>query len=211
MSRAVLFDVDGVLIHGWHEREDRRRRWDEHLLADFGIDRDAFTEHFIRKAFVRDVITGKASLVDELETWLPSVGYTGSPLTFASYWLARDSQLNQPLLAAIRRLRTSVGVGPLYVATNQEHLRALHLWSALGLQHVFDDIFYGARLKATKPDPAFFDAITARIGVQDEPPLMFDDSVAVIEAARAYGWDAVLYADLEDFTTYPWVAERLER
>lgn len=209
MSRTVLFDVDGVLIHGWHEREDRRRRWDEHLKADLGIDPDAFIDHFIRERFIGGVITGKASLVDELERWLPTVGYTGSPMSFVSYWLHRDSQLNQPLLAAIRRLRTAPGIGRLYIATNQEHLRAFHLWSALGLQHVFDDIFYGARLKATKPDRAFFEAITSRIGPQDETPLMFDDSVAVVDAARAYGWDAVLYADLEDFTQHPWVAEKL--
>jgi putative hydrolase of the HAD superfamily len=209
VSRAVLFDVDGVLVHGMHEREDRRRRWDTHLLADLGVEPTIFVEQFVRKCFVSDVITGRTPLIDELERWLPTVGYVGSPMNFISYWLHRDSQLNQPLLAGIRRLRTAPGVGPLYVATNQEHLRAFHLWSTLGLQHMFDDIFYSARLGATKPDRAFFDAIASRIGLQEEVPLMFDDSVAVVEAARAYGWDAVLYADLDDFTTYPWIAERL--
>jgi putative hydrolase of the HAD superfamily len=209
VSRAVLFDVDGVLVHGMHEREDRRRRWDTHLLADLGVEPTVFVEQFVRKSFVSDVITGRTPLIDELERWLPTVGYVGSPMNFISYWLHRDSQLNQPLLAGIRRLRTAPGVGPLYVATNQEHLRAFHLWSTLGLQHMFDDIFYSARLGATKPDRAFFDAVASRIGLQEEVPLMFDDSVAVVEAARAYGWDAVLYADLEDFTTYPWIAERL--
>lgn len=209
MSRAVLFDVDGVLVHGWHEREDRRRRWDEHMQADLGIDPDAFLRQFIRARFVPEIVTGKAALIDELEQWLPTVGFTGSPMNVISYWLNRDSQLNQPLLAAIRQLRAAPGVGPFYIATNQEHLRAFHLWSALGLQHVFDDIFYGARLKATKPERGFFDAIAARLGRQDQPPLMFDDSVAVVDAALAYGWDAVLYADLDDFTAQPWVAERL--
>jgi putative hydrolase of the HAD superfamily len=206
---SVLFDVDGVLVHGMHEREDRRRRWDTHLLADLGVEPTVFVEQFVRKSFVIDVITGRTPLIDELERWLPTVGYVGSPMNFINYWLHRDSQLNQPLLNGIRRLRTATGVGPLYVATNQEHLRAFHLWSTLGLQHMFDDIFYSARLGATKPDRAFFDAIASRIGLQEEVPLMFDDSVAVVEAARAYGWDAVLYADLEDFTTYPWIAERL--
>jgi putative hydrolase of the HAD superfamily len=209
VSRAVLFDVDGVLIHGMHEREDRRRHWNTHMLADLGVDPELFVEQFIRKNFISDVITGKTALIEDLERWLPTVGYTGSPMNYISYWLQRDTQLNQPLLAAIRRLRNAPGVGPLYVATNQEHLRAFYLWSTLGLQHVFDDIFYGARLGATKPDRAFFDAISARIGPQSEAPLMIDDSVAVVEAARAYGWEAVLYADLEDFTTHLWVSERL--
>ena len=127
------------------------------------------------------------------------------------YWLQRDSQLNQPLLAAIRRLRSAPDAGPFYIATNQEHLRALHLWSTLGLQHIFDDIFYAARLGAMKPGRAFFEAAAARMGPQDEPPLMFDDSPEVIAAARAFGWDAVAYDSLDDFTGQPWVAQRLPR
>ena len=35
--RAVLFDVDGVLVHGYHARAERQRRWDEHMQADLGI------------------------------------------------------------------------------------------------------------------------------------------------------------------------------
>ncbi len=211
MSRAVLFDVDGVLIHGLHSKQHLRRMWSVHLKDDLGIDEHSFVADFIREGFVRNVMVDRRSLVAELEDWLPSVGYTGSPLTFIAYWLQRDSQLNQPLLAAIRRLRTAPDAGPFYIATNQEHLRALHLWFTLGLQHIFDDIFYAARLGAMKPDRAFFEAAAARMGPQDEPPLMFDDSPEVIDAARAFGWDAVAYDSLDDFTGQPWVAQRLPR
>ena len=44
---------------------------------------------------------------------------------------------------------------------------------------------------------------------QSEPPLMFDDSEEVVMAARAFGWEAASYDRLEDFTSHPWVAERL--
>ena len=66
-------------------------------------------------------------------------------------------------------------------------------------------------LGASKPDRAFFAGIADRIGPQDEPPLMVDDNPPVVEAARSFGWEAVLYNDLEDFTQHPWVAERLTR
>jgi putative hydrolase of the HAD superfamily len=209
VSRAILFDVDGVLIHGFHTREDRRRRWDAHLKADLGVDPVAFQERFIRQSFIADVINGRASLINKLETVLPSLGYKGSAMSFASYWLARDTQLNQPLLEAIRTLRAGGRIGPMYIATNQEHLRAFYLWSTLGLQHLFDDIFYAARLGASKPDRAFFVGIMDRIGPQDEPPLMVDDNGPVVDAARTFGWEAIQYDDLEDFTQHPWVAERL--
>ena len=40
MTRALVFDVDGVLVHGYHARPERQRRWDENLLADLssGVD-----------------------------------------------------------------------------------------------------------------------------------------------------------------------------
>jgi putative hydrolase of the HAD superfamily len=211
VSRSVLFDVDGVLVHGVHAKPHLRRMWSTHLKDDLGVDEDQYVREFIREGFVRNVMLDKRSLVAELEEWLPKAGYTGSPLSFIAYWLHRDSQLNQPLLAAIRRLRGAPGVGQLYVATNQEHLRAFHLWATLGLQHIFDDMLYAARLGAMKPDRAFFEAAAQRLGPQDEPPLMFDDSDEVVAAARAFGWEAAPYDRLEDFTTQPWVAERLAR
>jgi putative hydrolase of the HAD superfamily len=209
VSRTLLFDVDGVLIHGVHAKPHLRRRWSTHLKDDLGVDEEQYVREFIREGFVRNVMLDKRSLVAELEDWLPKTGYTGSPLSFIAYWLNRDSQLNQPLLAAIRRLRGAPGVGHVYIATNQEHLRAYHLWATLGLQHIFDDILYAARLGAMKPDRAFFEAAAKRLGPQDEPPLMFDDSEEVVTAARTFGWDAATYDRLEDVTGHPWVAERL--
>ena len=208
MSRTLLFDVDGVLVHGVHAKPHLRRMWSTHLKDDLGVDEERYVREFIREGFVRNVMLDKRSLVAELEDWLPKTGYTGSPLSFIAYWLHRDSQLNQPLLDAIRRLRGASGVGRLYVATNQEHLRAYHLWATLGLQHIFDDILYAARLGAMKPDRAFFEGAAKRLGPQSEPPLMFDDSEEVVTAARAFGWEAATYDRLEDFTTHPWVARR---
>ena len=42
MTRALVFDVDGVLVHGYHAKPERTRRWDENLLADLGVDPDQF-------------------------------------------------------------------------------------------------------------------------------------------------------------------------
>lgn len=206
--RCVLFDVDGVIVHGFHADPGRRRRWDSHIEADLGVDPEVFSQRFIKGVFGRDVIIGRKSLVEALDEFLPDVGFRGSSLSFAHYWLARDSQLNLPLLDIVRRLRSAGGV-KLMLATNQEHLRAQHLWGTLGLQHVFDDIFYSARLGIAKPDHGFFERLTERIGPQDEPPLPIDDSRQVIDAANAFGWEAVLYEDLADCTGHPWVARSI--
>ncbi len=207
--RAVLFDVDGVLVHGYHARTERQRRWDEHIEADLGIAPERFRNLFIKGPFQAEVLTGRQSVVSALERTLPAMGYRGSPLDVLAYWLDRDSQLNLQLLDVVRRLRRT-GRARLYIATNQEHIRAFHLWSRLGLRNLFDDIFHSARLGVLKPDPQFFEGIAAILGPQARPPLLFDDSPSVVEAARSFGWEAVLYDALADCAAHPWIAETLE-
>ncbi|WP_052732060.1 HAD family hydrolase [Devosia geojensis] len=207
MTRAILFDVDGVLVHSrFHPDAKRRRLWDEHLLSDLGVD-PARLQAFFRTEFM-PVITGQHSLVDALDTFLPTVGYTGSTLRFIEYWLERDTHVNYALIEEVTRLHRSADVR-VFVATNQEHLRAAYLWRELRLGHVFDDMLYAARLGAAKPDPLFYERAARHLTACDGPPLLFDDSREVVEAARAFGWDAALFNDLEDFTTHPWIAANL--
>src|SRR5690606_38191590 len=116
------------------------------------------------------------------ERHLPSLGYKGSPMAFHHYWLMQDSVLNQPLLDHIRVLRAQPDIR-LFIATNQEHLRATWLWSHLGLGELFEDIFYSARVGIRKPERGFFDFIEQCIGPQSEPPLLFDDTPKVIQGA----------------------------
>ena len=208
MTRAVFFDVDGVLVHGYHARPERQIRWDESLLADLGVDPERFRTEFIYDIFIKQVIIGQMPLIEALDRVLPSLGYAGSAMNFASYWLSHDSNVNQPLLEAIKRLRQAQDVR-LYIATNQDHMRAQWLWLTLGFGEHFDDIFYSARLGALKPNPSYFAAVASRIGKQSEAPLFFDDREDVVAAARRAGWEAVLYNDHDDCLSHPWIAERL--
>ena len=208
MTRAVVFDVDGVLIHGYHSRPELQRRWDENLLADLGVDPDRFRDEFIFDIFIKKVIVGKTALVDALDRRLPSLGYKGSSMSFAHYWMSHDSQLDHQLLDDIRRLKARDDVR-LFIATNQDHMRAQWLWFTLGLNEIFEDIFYSARAGIRKPEKAFFDFASARMGKQSQMPLFFDDTPKVVDGAWNYGWETVLYNDIADFRTHPCIAERL--
>jgi len=208
-DRALFFDVDGVVMHGFHARPEKRRRWDEHLQQDLGISPVEFSKQFIEGPFLQQVLTGRTSLVQALEAALPALGFKGSVLRVTDYWLRRDSQQNYPLLDAIRDLRVA-GARRIYLATNQEHLRASHLWTALGLQAYFDDMFYSARLGVLKPSREFFERIAATLGPQSEPPLFFDDSEEVVLAAVAYGWEAVLFESVDSCTQHPAIRALLD-
>lgn len=207
MARAVLFDVDGVLINGYHFRPELRVKWDEHLERDMGVNPDRFRETFIFEDFVKHVIVGRMSLLEGLDKVLPGLGYRGPSLAFARYWLEKDSNINQPLLDLVARLKTSGA--RLYVATNQEHMRAQWLWRNLGLSEHFEDMFYAARIGATKPHKPFFEWVSNRLGPQDEPPLFFDDSPDVVKAARGHGWEAVEFNSLADAAEHPWIKARI--
>ncbi len=208
--RSIFFDVDGVLIHGYHTRPERRQRWDANLLEDLGVDPAHLSADFFPGPFVQHVLIGKRPLMEALDAWLREHGYAVSPMRFVEYWLAKDSRLNHELIELVARLRQA-GNCRLYVATNQEHLRAMDLWLRQGFSALFDDMFYAARLGVLKPQAGFFAAIERRIGLQDEPPLLFDDSEAVIEGARAHGWDAILYDEISACANHPAIAALLEQ
>lgn len=208
MTRAVFFDVDGVLVHGYHARPELTRRWNENLLADLGVDPDRFNAEFIFDIFIKKVVVGEMAIIDALERRLPGLGYKGSPMTFLHYWLSHDSVLNTGLLDTVRKLKDRDDLR-LYIATNQDHTRAQWLWQTLGLGELFEDIFYSARAGIRKPEKGFFDFIEHRIGPQSQPPLFFDDTPKVIEGARRHGWEAVQFDTVEDCTGHPWIAERL--
>ncbi len=209
MPRAILFDIDGVLIHSmFHPDPNRARRWDQYMKDDLGIGRDDW-QTFFKQRF-SSIVRGKTSLLTELGDFLPTIGYKDSPLTFLAYWLKHDNQLNLQLIDAIKRLSRSGDV-EVYLATNQEHIRAFHLWSTVGFSHIFKDMFYAARMGEAKPDRAYFQAVDAQLGPQNQPPLFFDDGQKNIDAANAHGWEAILFDETEDFTTNPWVASRLKQ
>jgi putative hydrolase of the HAD superfamily len=208
VTRAVFFDVDGVLVHGYHARPELIRRWNENLLADLGVDPDRFNTEFIFDIFIKKVVVGEMAIIDALERRLPGLGYKGSPMVFLHYWLSHDSTLNTGLIDVVRKLKARDDL-KLYIATNQDHSRAQWLWQTMGLGELFEDIFYSARAGIRKPEKGFFDFIEQRIGPQDEPPLLFDDTPKVIEGARKHGWDAVLFDTTEDCINHPWIAARL--
>jgi putative hydrolase of the HAD superfamily len=208
VTRAVLFDVDGVLVHGYHARPELQLRWDENLLEDLGIDPEQFKDKFIYDVFVKKVLVGKVGLVEALDRVLPQLGYKGPTQRIVAYWLEHDSRLNVQLIDVARKLKAT-GL-KIYIATNQEHLRAQWLWQGLRLGEVFDDMFYAARFGVAKPDPGFYAEVERRIGPQTEPPLFFDDSPKVIAGARKAGWEAVEFNANEDCTGHPWIAERLK-
>lgn len=64
-----------------------------------------------------------------------------------------------------------------------------------GFEGVTDDIVYSHEVGLAKPDPAAYALSTRRLGVEPHEVVFLDDVEANVEAARDFGWQAVLHTD----------------
>lgn len=211
----IFFDVDGVLIDGWHADPTRRKPWDATIEEDLGVDREAFGRLFFAKSPDRpvppmlDCVSGRRDLKDALSEVLPQVGYRGGVDEFVAYWFEKDSNVSAELFELVARLGAAHGV-ELYVATGQEHHRARYLWDDLGFSRHFSGIFYSAGIGCLKHEPHFFEAINAELDIgPEERPLFFDDSPRIVEQASASGWDAVHFTGMRVVRDHPRLARFL--
>ena len=64
-----------------------------------------------------------------------------------------------------------------------------------GFEAITDDIVYSHEVGLAKPDPAAYALSTRRLGVEPHEVVFLDDVGANVEAARDFGWHAVLHTD----------------
>lgn len=188
MIRAVLVDVDGVLVTG---RPADGLHWSHDLERDLGIPPDLLQKHFFAP-YWPDVITGRAGLRETLAPVLAKIAPSASCETLLEYWFGRDARLNEALVQEITMLRRS----GLFVAlaSNQEHLRARYLSERLGLGAQVDHFYYSAAIGARKPDVAFYRHIESHLGEPPEALLLIDDTVENVQTALQAGWRAAHWA-----------------
>ncbi|CAH0143994.1 Alpha-D-glucose 1-phosphate phosphatase YihX [Pseudomonas carnis] len=182
---AIMVDVDGVIVNG---RPSDGEGWASSLEEDLGL---AFSDlHAVLfEPHWDDIVTGKLSLKATLKSVLPSIAPGLSPQTLLKYWFENDARLDLRLLADLDEQRRH-GV-KVYLATNQEHLRARYLMESIGLSQYCDGIFYSAALSCRKPETHFYEKVTELSGLRPEQLLLIDDTPANVLAARNLGWNAI--------------------
>jgi 2-haloacid dehalogenase len=184
--KAVVFDLGGVLID-WDPRYLYRK-----LLAD-----EAAVEEFLATICTPEWNTEQdrgrpfAEAVAELSERHPA--HAANIAAFHERWpemLGGDVPGTVELLAELR----ATGV-PLYALTN---------WSAetfaLALERFefldwFDGLLVSGEERIVKPDPAIFQLLLDRFGLDAGATLFVDDSEANVAAADALGFDAVRFRD----------------
>lgn len=200
--QRIFFDIDGVLIEGFHTRKERWRRWDEDIEKDIGI-KFGHIEDFILRGSFPDILHGRLDFKTELQRWLDAHGYKQSAQSVIDYWHEKDSNISIPVFNVVKKIGAKKSA-KLYTATNQSHERIEYLRNTMGWNDHFNDFFYSARLGCLKYDPHYFAQIETILGFDPEkdPPLYFDDDPRNIDVATNRGWNAVLVDGPEDVTTH---------
>ncbi|MGV0876394.1 HAD-IA family hydrolase [Martelella sp. FLE1502] len=203
MTKCLMLDVDGVIISG-----PDGQSWARDIKRDLGIDPDMLETHFFIPHWP-EIVAGKKALRDVLEECLPVLASPVTPDDFMAYWFERDSAIDHDVLAACDRLRAR-GTR-IFLATNQEHLRAEYLMAQLKLSDCVDGIVYSAAVGVKKPAPAFFEAAEAKSGFARADHILVDDQLKNVEAARAFGWSGFQWTGGEDLVQLVESADRQNR
>ncbi|MCE7999806.1 MAG: HAD-IA family hydrolase [Rhodobiaceae bacterium] len=192
--RALVFDVDGVLVTG---HKDKGGWWHVDMEKDLGLNPDLFQRHFFTKQW-GDIVGGRVGIEEPLAMTLSEIAPQIGVEDLLDYWFQKDAGLNRDLVTALEDLRRRSNVG-VSLATNQEHRRADYLWRELELEHHFDAIHYSADIGHAKPADEFFAAVENRTGFDGPHLLFFDDQERNVLAARGRGWQAHLWTGMETF------------
>lgn len=205
----IFFDVDGVLIDGFHAKPERQNRWDKTIKADLGIDPEKLQKIF--KGWFLNVLEGRLNFEEEMDRWLKQQDYDVKAWQVIDYWHRKDSNYNHQVWNVVQKLSKSESV-QLYTATNQTHERINFLRDVLGWSNHFDDFYYSARLGCIKHNPDYFAKIEYDLNFNPrrDDHLYFDDDIRNIEVSSSRGWNAVLVDGPEDVSSHPKIIELME-
>jgi beta-phosphoglucomutase family hydrolase len=181
MLEAVIFDMDGVLVdsHAAHKRAWQR------FLDSVG--------RTVTEAELEFIFDGRKK-DDILRFFLGEL----SSEDIRSFGQRKEAFFRQE----VGELRTIPGVQEflehlergqfrLAVASAGSNSRVYYVLEYLGLQQYFDTVVAGDDVSSGKPDPAIFRLASARLGVDADRAIVFEDSVSGIKAAKAAGMKCV--------------------
>ena len=184
---AVLFDADGVVVFPW--------RFARYLEREHAITAE-MTRSFFQGAFER-CLAGKADLKQALLPYLAEWGWEATVDEFVETWLEKDNVVDERVAGVVRALQRAGFICCL--ATSQERYRAAYIREVMGLDEIFDQLFFSCELGYMKPNEGFYVAVEASLGLTGESILFWDDSACNVAAARERGWHAEMYTSFEEF------------
>jgi beta-phosphoglucomutase len=175
---ALIFDLDGVIVDSNSVHEQVWKRY----LFRLGIRADGnFAERMYGRRndeIVRDLL-GKHLSPEEV--------FAHGASKEALYREVMRTQLPERLVPGVREfLETHRGV-PTGLATNAEPANVEFVLTEAGLRSYFLVVVNGHQVDRPKPDPEIYLRAAALLGKKVQDCIVFEDSLAGVQAARAAG------------------------
>lgn len=189
MIKAILYDVDGVLIDISIEKAQAQ------IERDWGISPQQ-TAQFFHHEFV-ECLTGEKDLKEEITPYLKKWGWNSSVNAYLDYWFTTQDKRNTEVINDIKILKEK-GIH-VSIATNQEKYRAEYLANKLGFKMLFDDFFASSTFGIMKKHPEFFEKIITSIKYKPNEILFWDDTPKYVEAAKSIGIHGEVYTTYENY------------
>ena len=185
--KLLMLDVDGVLVNG--RPQDGKHLFTD-LERDLGLSRSLLQAAFF-DVYWQEIVVGRDALLSRLRSVRGKIAPKLEAQQLIDYWFENDSRIDADVLRAVDELR--LRGTKVFLATNQEHLRARYLMEAMQLGAHVDGIIYSAALGHRKPAPEFYRLANERVGVAAGDISFVDDVAANVEAARIAGWNGALW------------------
>ena len=187
MIKHILFDADGVLVHG--------KMFSLVLEERYGISHEQ-TQPFYRGIF-NDSVVGRADLKEIIEPYLKEWGWPKTVDDFLNEWFEYEHVLDEEIIEYIQKLRAQ-GIH-CYVATNQEKYRAKYMIDKMGFGKSFEKLFASAHLGVLKPDQQYYQKVLDDIGAKKDEVLFWDDREENIVGAKKFGIHAEFFDSFDSF------------
>lgn len=178
---AVIFDMDGTLV----DSEPFTAVSVEELLAAEGIeDHELDPTCFFGRTW--------QAISDELIARHPQLAGRCSPEILDARFLQCWQQTPPPPIpGALSALAAAKACGPTALATSSHRSAVDALMAQLDLSRWLDVVVSSEDFTRSKPDPECFLLAADRLGVAPKACLVFEDSLAGLQAARSAGMQAV--------------------
>lgn len=180
--RSVIFDVDGVVVAAG-------LRASEEAVKKYGLKAELIQAFF--KTKWHDCVKGHVCLKELLAQELPSWGFRGTVNDYIDFWFETESRLDEEILQLASAMRKQ-GI-KCYLGSNQEKLRAEHLWEKCNLKKHFDGHFFSCHIGLSKPDPAFYLRIQDSLKAKADELILIDDVLGNVQEAQKVGWSGFLW------------------
>lgn len=178
MIRAVIFDIDGVVIH-------KEKSFSQRIEVPFDVISRFFDTTF------QDCLVDKADLRVELQKNMADWGWSGTVDELLEFWFAGEREIDERVVKYIQHLRKNdfrvLG------ATNNERYRTQYLIDNLQLEMVFDKLYSSCFVGFKKPEPEFYQFILQDQNLRENEVILWDDDHQNVEGAAEFGINARFY------------------